>query len=136
MNGKHPHLFFILWRAHKQNQSTRYSQDSSYSSWGFGFLIFSSASLGLLARDGASFGSVAGSQFLFGIVGGGLALFGLSSLHYRHLRKYAFYIFLVTVVLTLAVFIPGLGMTHGGATRWISIGGFTLQPAELLKIGS
>lgn len=102
---------------------------------GFGFLIFSSASLGLLARDGASFGSVATSQFLFGIVGGGIALFALSQLHYRHLRRYAFYIFLFTVLLTLAVFIPGLGMTHGGATRWISIGGFTLQPAELLKIG-
>ncbi|MCU0678532.1 MAG: putative lipid II flippase FtsW [Candidatus Pacebacteria bacterium] len=102
---------------------------------GFGFLIFSSASLGLLARDGASFGSVASSQFLFGIVGGSLALFAFSSLHYRHLRRYAFYIFLATVALTLAVFIPGLGMTHGGATRWISIGGFTLQPAELLKIG-
>ncbi len=102
---------------------------------GFGFLIFSSASLGLLARDGASFGNVATSQFLFGIVGGGLALFGMSSLHYRHLRKYAFYIFLVTIILTLTVFIPGLGLSHGGATRWISIGGFTMQPAELLKLG-
>lgn len=102
---------------------------------GFGFLIFSSASLGLLARDGASFSSVATGQFLFGIVGGGLALFGLSNLHYRHLRKYAFYIFLLTVILTLCVFVPGIGMSHGGATRWIHIGGFTMQPAELLKIG-
>jgi cell division protein FtsW len=102
---------------------------------GFGFLIFSSASLGLLARDGATFSNVATSQFLFGIVGGGMALFAMSSLHYRHLRKYAFYIFLLTVVLTLSVFIPGLGVSHGGATRWISIAGFSLQPAELLKIG-
>ncbi len=102
---------------------------------GFGFLIFSSASLGLLARDGASFGSVATSQFLFGIVGGGIALFTLSTLHYRHLRRFAFYIFLATILLTLAVFIPGLGMTHGGATRWLSLGGFTFQPAELLKLG-
>ncbi|MFM2423652.1 MAG: stage sporulation protein cell division protein FtsW [Candidatus Parcubacteria bacterium] len=101
----------------------------------FGFLIFSSASLGLLARDGVSFSSVATSQFLFGIVGGSIALFFMSTLHYRHLRKYAFYIFLSTVVLTLMVFIPGLGVTHGGATRWINIGGFSLQPAELLKIG-
>jgi cell division protein FtsW len=101
----------------------------------FGFLIFSSASLGLLARDGVSFSSVATSQFLFGIVGGSCALFFMSTLHYRHLRKYAFYIFLATVALTLMVFIPGLGVTHGGATRWINIGGFSLQPAELLKIG-
>jgi len=102
---------------------------------GFGFLIFSSASLGLLARDGANFSSVAGTQFLFGIVGGSIAMFVMSSIHYRHLRKYAFYIFLSTVVLTLSVFIPGLGVSHGGATRWINIAGFSLQPAELLKIG-
>lgn len=101
----------------------------------FGFLIFSSASLGLLARDGASFSSVATSQFLFGIVGGGVAMFALSSLHYRHLRRYAFYIFLFTLFLTLLVFVPGLGMSHGGATRWIQIGGFSLQPSELLKLG-
>jgi cell division protein FtsW len=102
---------------------------------GFGFMIFSSASLGLLARDGASFSSVAGSQFLFGIVGGSIALFAMSSIHYRHLRKYAFYIFVASVLLTLSVFVPGLGFSHGGATRWISVGGFTLQPAEILKIG-
>lgn len=99
-----------------------------------GFLIFSSASLGLLARDGASFSSVALSQFLFGIVGGGIALFFMSNLHHRHLRKYAFYIFLLACIVTSLVFVPELGMTHGGATRWISIGGFTFQPTEILKI--
>jgi cell division protein FtsW len=99
-----------------------------------GFLIFVSASLGLLARSGASFSSVAFSQILFGIVGGSIALFFMSNLHYKHLRKYAFYIFCAGVLATLAVFIPGLGASHGGATRWISIGGFSLQPAELLKI--
>ena len=99
-----------------------------------GFLIFSSASLGLLARSGASFSSVALSQFLFGIVGGGIALFLMSNLHHRHLRKYAFYIFVMACIVTLLVFVPSLGMSHGGATRWISLGGFTFQPTELLKI--
>lgn len=100
-----------------------------------GYFIFSSASLGLLARDGASFGSVALSQFMFGIVGGSLALFVMSNIHYRHWRRYAFYIFVASLLLTLAVFIPNIGFSYGGATRWISIAGFTFQPAELLKIG-
>lgn len=100
-----------------------------------GFLIFSSASLGLLARDGASFSSVAFNQFIFGIVGGGGALFLMSNLYYRNLRQYAFYIFLFSLALTLAVFIPGLGASYGGATRWINLGAFSLQPAEILKIG-
>ena len=99
-----------------------------------GFLIFSSASLGLLARDGASFGSVAFSQFVFGIVGGGIALFILSNVHYRHWRKYAIYIFVIGLIGTLAVFIPGLGMSHAGATRWLDLGITTVQPSEFLKI--
>jgi cell division protein FtsW len=100
-----------------------------------GFLIFSSASLGLLARNGASFSSVAFNQFLFGIVGGGFFMFVMSNIYYRHLRKYAFYIFVFSLLLTLAVFIPGIGASHGGATRWINILGFSMQPAEILKIG-
>jgi len=100
-----------------------------------GFFIFSSASLGLLARDGAHFSSVAFSQFVFGILGGGISLFLTSQIYYRNWRKYAFYIFLFTGALTLTVFIPGLGFSHGGAQRWIHVAGFSFQPAELLKIG-
>lgn len=100
-----------------------------------GFFIFSSASLGLLAREGAKFSSVAFSQIVFGIIGGGIGMFITSQIYYRNWRKYAFYIFLATCLLTLAVFIPGLGLSFGGAQRWIAIAGFSFQPAELLKVG-
>ncbi|HEY0964751.1 MAG TPA: putative peptidoglycan glycosyltransferase FtsW [Candidatus Paceibacterota bacterium] len=100
-----------------------------------GFLIFTSASLGLLARGGASFSSVAFSQIAFGIIGGGIAMFITSNIYYRHWRRFAFYIFILALIATLAVFIPGLGMTHGGATRWLNLGFVTLQPSEFLKIG-
>jgi cell division protein FtsW len=99
-----------------------------------GFLIFSSASLGLLARGGASFSSVAFSQFAFGILGGGAALLILSNVHYRHYRKQALWIFIIGLIGTLAVFIPGVGMTHAGATRWIDLGFTTVQPSEFLKV--
>lgn len=100
-----------------------------------GFFIFSSASLGLLARSGASFSSVAFSQFFFGIVGGGIAMLVASNIFYRNWRQYAFYIYCATALFTLAVFIPGLGMSHGGATRWLDLGFTTIQPSELFKIG-
>lgn len=100
-----------------------------------GFFIFSSASLGLLARDGARFSSVAFNQITFGLIGGGFILFLLSQIHYRFWRRYAFYIFIGAILITLAVFIPALSMEHGGAKRWIDLGGFTFQPSEILKIG-
>lgn len=102
---------------------------------GGGFLIFLSASLGLLAREGASLSSVAFSQFTFGVLGGGAALFVMSNVHYRHWRKYAFYIFVASLILTAMVFVPGIGMSHAGATRWLDLGITTLQPTEFLKIG-
>jgi cell division protein FtsW len=100
-----------------------------------GFLVFSSASLGLMARDGASFASVASSQFFFGVIGGGMAMLVMSNVYYRHWRRYAFYFFLFTLLITTAVFIPGLGQTHAGATRWLDLGFVTVQPSEFLKIG-
>src|SRR3989338_2572647 len=46
-----------------------------------------------------------------------------------------FLIFLGSILLTAAVFIPSLGWSHGGAERWIQIGAFSFQPVEFLKFG-
>ncbi len=99
-----------------------------------GFLIFSSASLGLLAREGARFSSIALGQLGFGVIGGLIALAIMSNIHFRFWRKYAFYFFIASILLTLLVFIPGIGFEHGGARRWISLGSFSFQPAEILKL--
>lgn len=99
-----------------------------------GFFIFFSASLGLLARDGARFGGVVMNQFSSLVLGVILFWFALR-IPYKLIHKYALYIFLATLFLTAAVFIPWLGASHGGATRWLFIGPFSLQPAEFLKLG-
>jgi cell division protein FtsW len=101
----------------------------------FGFFIFTSASLGLLAREGATFSSVAKSQILFGMLGGGILLVFFSRLPYKFWRTYALVIFSVSIIASLLVFAPGIGVEHGGARRWLSILGFSFQPAELLKLG-
>lgn len=99
-----------------------------------GFFIFASASLGLLAREGARFTSVAFSQITFGIIGGSIGMFLTSQIYYRNWRKFAFYFFIASLILTLLVFTP-LGFSHGGAHRWLVVGGFSFQPSEFLKIG-
>jgi len=100
-----------------------------------GFFIFASASLGLLAREGASFSSVAFSQIFLGIILGSLVLLINTRIHYSFFKRYSLYIFLLSIVATLLVFVPDLGVEINGARRWIDIGGVSFQPAEFLKIG-
>ncbi len=98
-----------------------------------GFFIFSSASLGFLAREETALGSVIWTRAVAGLIGIFLA-YGVSVLNYQMLRRYSLTLFLCAASLTALVFIPGLGLEHGGARRWISILGFSFQPAEVLKI--
>lgn len=99
-----------------------------------GFIIFLSASLGLAAKESISFAQIIIKQLIVGVIFGGLACFFLSKVHYLNWRKYSFWFFIISLILTLAVFIPGLGFEFGGAKRWLSLGPFSFQPAELLKI--
>lgn len=100
----------------------------------FGFVIFLSASLGLAAREGIVYEAVALKQLVFGLVFGLAALVFFSRFNYRLLRKYSFYFFVASLILTALVFVPGLGFEHGGARRWIMIGSFTFQTSELLRL--
>ena len=101
----------------------------------FGFLIFASAALGLLAGDNLEFSRIALNQVFFGLVLGGAAAYILSRIEYRIFRRYAFYLLLFSLGVTALVFVPALGFSSGGATRWLHFGNFTFQPAELLKLG-
>jgi cell division protein FtsW len=62
------------------------------------------------------------------------AMFVASRVDYRVLRFLAVPLLVVAVLLLGAVLIPGVGVTAGGATRWLRFGAFGLQPAELAKL--
>ena len=74
---------------------------------------------------------------LIGFVLGIAAMLFCAKLDYEKLKgKKARWIALVLPMILLAlVFVPGIGKTNYGATRWIGIGSFTLQPSELAKYG-
>ncbi|MEK9177400.1 MAG: FtsW/RodA/SpoVE family cell cycle protein, partial [Patescibacteria group bacterium] len=99
-----------------------------------GVFVFLSASLGLFAQGKTEFSQVATNQILLGLGGGFLALLVGLSVQYRVWRRFAFVLFGAALLFTLAVFIPGLGMTANGARRWLDFGFATVQPAEFLKI--
>lgn len=100
-----------------------------------GLFSFVSASLGIYAKSEAKFYGVLFNQIVLGLVGGFGGLWLAMRIPYSFWKKHAFYLFLIALILTILVFVPGLGFSHGGAQRWISIGPVSFQPAEILKVG-
>ncbi|NCV51933.1 MAG: putative lipid II flippase FtsW [Gammaproteobacteria bacterium] len=47
--------------------------------------------------------------------------------------NYATHFLLISMVLLAIILIPGIGLTVKGATRWLSLGFFNLQPSEIAK---
>ncbi len=101
---------------------------------GIGLIFFISASLGVLAKSETKFYNILFTQLAVGLVGGMIALYVTARINYKIWRTYAFLFLFVALGLSLLVFVPSLGMAHGGATRWVSLGFISFQPAEFLKI--
>ncbi len=72
---------------------------------------------------------------LVGFLIGAAAMVGVSFLHYEKLRRFGLPALLLSLVLLALVFVPGLGKSNYGATRWIGVGSFTVQPSEIAKLG-
>jgi cell division protein FtsW len=100
-----------------------------------GLIMFVSSSLGILARNETKFYGVIFNQLLYGFIGGFVALYLGLKIPYKFWREYSLFIFIISIILTLLVFVPSIGMEHGGARRWINILGVSIQPVEFLKIG-
>jgi len=70
---------------------------------------------------------------IFGAILGTLALFFTYFVDYHKYEKHKTWFFILSVVLLLLVFIPGIGVENNGASRWIRLPGFTIQPSEIAK---
>ncbi len=67
----------------------------------------------------------------------GLGLFSMiffTRFDYRRYQVFAVPLLLLSFLLLMAVFIPGLGISGGGAHRWLKLGPITIQPAEIIKL--
>lgn len=129
-------------------ERTRTERRSSRPKGDISILIvtFLLAAFGVLAVYSAS-GYVAETQYgdkfyfvkkqLLGLALGAVAMFLCGRFDCRKLsgKKARWVALIVPIVLLALVFVPGVGKTNYGATRWIGVGGFTLQPSELAKYG-
>jgi len=70
---------------------------------------------------------------LIGFVLGIVLLAAAYLIDYRLYKKWAWAFILGGAVLLVLVFIPGIGISRLGSSRWIGIGGFSMQPSEIAK---
>lgn len=47
--------------------------------------------------------------------------------------RYAWILYGISVILLALVFVPGIGKKAGGASRWISLAGFSIQPSDIAR---
>lgn len=100
---------------------------------GFGIIMVYSASSVMAAKnfhDGAYFLK---RQLLFAIVGFGI-VYATMQTDYTIWRKYAVPLLVISLIMLVVVLIPGIGGKVKGASRWIRLPGFNLQPSEFTKI--
>ena len=94
-------------------------------------LIYSASSYSAEVHYGDAFFYV--KKQLLGFAPGLVLMYFAYKFPSERLKKLSTWALAVSVILLAAVFIPGLGQTSYGATRWINLGFITFQPSELAK---
>ncbi len=94
-------------------------------------MVFSASSISSFMKYNDRFHYLK-SQGAYAILGIS-AMLVMSRVNYKIFGKFAGPLVLFSFLLLIAVFIPGLGYGAKGATRWISIGPWTMQPSEFAK---
>jgi cell division protein FtsW len=66
----------------------------------------------------------------------GICAFAVGArIDYHRWGRWAPVLYLLGLLMLGLVYMPGLGHSAGNARRWLSIGGFTLQPADFARLG-
>jgi cell division protein FtsW len=99
----------------------------------FGIVMISSSSMVIsLEKYGTQYHYVTRQlgSFAIGVV---LLLAGFM-IDYKYWKKIATFLIVITLILLILVFIPGIGHTFGGSSRWIGFGNNLFQPSEIIKL--
>lgn len=70
---------------------------------------------------------------IFGFLLGIVLFFITYHFDYHKYFRLRWYIIIISVILLVLVFVPGIGISANGARRWIGFGGFNLQSSEVAK---
>jgi len=99
-----------------------------------GFIMVFSTTSTLGLKSGDAFYYVK-RDILYILAGIAAMIYGVN-MDYKKLQKNSLIIFVFSLFCLLLVFIPKVGITMGGASRWINLGLFSFQPSEIAKIST
>jgi len=75
-------------------------------------------------------------QLLYGVLPGIILFYFFAKLNYQVWKKISLPLFIFSLLLLILVFIPNVGTSFGtGSQSWLSLGGYSFQPAEFAKLG-
>ncbi len=100
----------------------------------FGVLILASVSAALGQEQFGDVYYFLRRQLLFGVIPGLILGFLAFKIPLAFIKKWALPLLLANLVLLGLVFVPHIGFSSGGATRWLNFGFFSIQPSEFFKL--
>jgi cell division protein FtsW len=133
---------YLKWRWKGSKVSSKKSDQVGYDYlilapaillFGLGLIAIYSASSYLAARGFGDSYFYLKRQAFFGFLGICL-LIAAKNIPPDFYTRLVYPALITSLILLIMVLIPGIGSKVGGATRWIRIGGFSLQPSELAKL--
>ncbi|MEX0596933.1 MAG: FtsW/RodA/SpoVE family cell cycle protein, partial [Candidatus Paceibacterota bacterium] len=74
------------------------------------------------------------NQLIKGVLPGLIIFFIFANLKFNLFKKFAIFGWIITIGLNIMVLLPQFGVKVKGATRWLDIAGFRIQPYEILKL--
>jgi cell division protein FtsW len=99
-----------------------------------GIVILSSVSAVFSQEKTGSSVSILFRQLMVGLGPGILLGAAVYKMPLSFFRKSALVLLLANLILAVLVFFPVVGLSLGGASRWINLGFFSFQPSEFLKM--
>lgn len=100
----------------------------------FGILMLMSASSVYSYQKFGSTYYMFWHQILYGFLPGLFAFYFCLKFDFHNWKKFAFFMLVISILLLIVVFIPGIGASYGKARSWINIFGFSIQPSEIVKL--
>lgn len=101
----------------------------------FGLVMISSAGIYLSQKNFRTNYYYFNHQLLFGFLPGLFLFLAAAKIDYKIWKKFSLPLIILSVGFLILVFVPGFGISIGGAKRWVNFFNlFSFQPTEILKL--